>query len=322
MIQARARQFAVLADPTRLTLLTCIKAAGPISVSDLAAATGINDATVSQTLRHLRASQTVIAERDGRVVRYRLASTPIAELLAAPSIVDYELDRSVARIYLNRPHRLTWWSPSWPRAWSRRSPGLRRRRQAARVAGAGRAFCSGYDLKEPPVTDPAAARRQADGIQDVTRAIRRFAGPVVAAVHGYALGAGCEFRARLRPGGGGRGHLVRVPRGIGGAERDRGISRLLPPPVGPVLAKELVLLGQRFDVARARQLGLVNQVCPAGEHERAAAGLAERLRELPPLALGLAKQALDRGADCALEEAMAAEADFAALTMPGQVSND
>ena len=34
--------------------------------------------------RHLRASQTVIAERDGRVVRYRLASTPISALLAAP----------------------------------------------------------------------------------------------------------------------------------------------------------------------------------------------------------------------------------------------
>jgi DNA-binding transcriptional ArsR family regulator len=82
VIQARARQFAVLADPTRLTLLTCIRAAGPISVSDLAAATGINDTTVSQTLRYLRASQTVIAEREGRVVRYRLASTPITALLA------------------------------------------------------------------------------------------------------------------------------------------------------------------------------------------------------------------------------------------------
>lgn len=40
------------------------------------------DATVSQTLRYLRASQTVIAEREGRVVRYRLASTPITALLA------------------------------------------------------------------------------------------------------------------------------------------------------------------------------------------------------------------------------------------------
>ena len=83
-IQARAKIFAILGDTTRLTLLTCITAAGPICVSDLAAATGFNDTTVSQTLRYLRASQTVIAERDGRVVRYRLASTPVAELLAAP----------------------------------------------------------------------------------------------------------------------------------------------------------------------------------------------------------------------------------------------
>jgi ArsR family transcriptional regulator, lead/cadmium/zinc/bismuth-responsive transcriptional repressor len=80
-LQARAREFAVLGDPTRLALLTCIKAAGPISVSDLAAATGISDGTVSQTLRYLRASQIVSTERDGRVIRYELASDSIAALL-------------------------------------------------------------------------------------------------------------------------------------------------------------------------------------------------------------------------------------------------
>ena len=80
-IEARARQFALLGDPTRLALLTCIQAAGPISVSDLAAATGINDTTVSQTLRHLRAAQAVTTERDGRVIRYQLAGTAIAALL-------------------------------------------------------------------------------------------------------------------------------------------------------------------------------------------------------------------------------------------------
>ena len=80
-LRQRARRFALLADPTRLTLLTCIQAAGPISVSDLAAATGIADTTVSQTLRHLRASQTVEADRDGRVVRYRLADPTVAALL-------------------------------------------------------------------------------------------------------------------------------------------------------------------------------------------------------------------------------------------------
>jgi ArsR family transcriptional regulator, lead/cadmium/zinc/bismuth-responsive transcriptional repressor len=82
-IQARAKTFALLGDPTRLTLLTCIHAAGPISVSDLAAATGIHDATVSQTLRHLRAAEAVRTERDGRVIRYRLANGPVAALLTA-----------------------------------------------------------------------------------------------------------------------------------------------------------------------------------------------------------------------------------------------
>jgi len=80
-LRARAEHFAMLADPTRLALLTCIGAAGPISVSDLVAATGINDATVSQALRHLRAARAVTAERDGRVVRYTLADGPVGTLL-------------------------------------------------------------------------------------------------------------------------------------------------------------------------------------------------------------------------------------------------
>jgi ArsR family transcriptional regulator, lead/cadmium/zinc/bismuth-responsive transcriptional repressor len=81
-IRAQAQHYAVLADPTRLTLLTCISAAGPISVSDLAAATGLHDTTVSQALRYLRAAQIVSTERDGRVIRYLLADHPVSTLLA------------------------------------------------------------------------------------------------------------------------------------------------------------------------------------------------------------------------------------------------
>jgi DNA-binding transcriptional ArsR family regulator len=79
--RAWAQRFAVLGDPTRLRLLLCIKTAGPISVSDLAVAADLNDDTVSQTLRFLRASQTVTTERDGRVIRYRLADNVIEDLL-------------------------------------------------------------------------------------------------------------------------------------------------------------------------------------------------------------------------------------------------
>jgi 2-(1,2-epoxy-1,2-dihydrophenyl)acetyl-CoA isomerase len=97
-----------------------------------------------------------------------------------------------------------------------------------------------------------------------------------------------------------------------------GISRLLPLLVGPIRAKELLLLGDKFDAESARDMRLVSRVAPAGEHEKVAGELAARLRELPPLALALAKQTLDRGADSTLEEAMAAEVDFAALTVaPG-----
>jgi ArsR family transcriptional regulator, lead/cadmium/zinc/bismuth-responsive transcriptional repressor len=75
-------RFALLGDPTRLSLLLCINAAEPISVSDLAVAVNQNSDTVSQTLRFLRANHTVTAHRDGRVIRYQLADPAIRQLLA------------------------------------------------------------------------------------------------------------------------------------------------------------------------------------------------------------------------------------------------
>jgi len=82
VVAAWARRFSLLADPGRLSLLVCIRAAGPISVTDLAVASGMNDTTVSQALRLLRAAGVVAAERDGRVIRYSLADEEIGSLLA------------------------------------------------------------------------------------------------------------------------------------------------------------------------------------------------------------------------------------------------
>jgi DNA-binding transcriptional ArsR family regulator len=81
------KRFALLADPTRLTVLLCIHHAGEICVTDLAAAAGVKDTTVSQALRLLRAHLVVTARRAGRIVYYSLADGAIAALLE-------EIDRS------------------------------------------------------------------------------------------------------------------------------------------------------------------------------------------------------------------------------------
>jgi ArsR family transcriptional regulator, lead/cadmium/zinc/bismuth-responsive transcriptional repressor len=81
-VRAWAERFALLGDPTRLRILLCIRAAGPISVSDLAVAVDLNNDTVSQTLRLLRASHAVTTQRDGRIVRYQLEDPAIVDLVS------------------------------------------------------------------------------------------------------------------------------------------------------------------------------------------------------------------------------------------------
>ncbi len=82
-----ASRFSLVSDPHRLALLLAIRQAGPISVSDLAVATGMNATTVSQALRLLKTAGVVTGIRDGRVIRYQLTDGTIAEVLAlsAPS---------------------------------------------------------------------------------------------------------------------------------------------------------------------------------------------------------------------------------------------
>jgi DNA-binding transcriptional ArsR family regulator len=86
-VAARARRFALLGDPTRLTILISIRAAGPIAVTDLAVAVGLNDTTVSQALRLLRDEGVVSTEREGRVVRYSVTDGEISELIDRWSVV-------------------------------------------------------------------------------------------------------------------------------------------------------------------------------------------------------------------------------------------
>lgn len=73
--------FGLLADPSRLRLLTSLLEAGELCVCDLAAATGLNESAVSHALRLLRAHRVVQVRRAGRMSYYRLADSHVRLLL-------------------------------------------------------------------------------------------------------------------------------------------------------------------------------------------------------------------------------------------------
>ncbi|MGV9251704.1 ArsR/SmtB family transcription factor [Streptomyces sp. NPDC003697] len=81
-VRAWADRFSLLSDPKRLALLLALHRTGPLAVSDLAIATGMNDPAVSQALRLLRAAGVVSGEKEGRVVRYRVVAPDVAALLS------------------------------------------------------------------------------------------------------------------------------------------------------------------------------------------------------------------------------------------------
>jgi 2-(1,2-epoxy-1,2-dihydrophenyl)acetyl-CoA isomerase len=232
------------------------------------------------------------------------------------AIVEYALEDRVARLHLNRPERLNAVVPALTEALL---AGLDRARQddaaAIVLAGRGRAFCAGHDLKEPePVEDDAQARARLQRLQDITRWIRAYPGIVVAAVHGYALGAGCEFALGCDLVVAAEDARFGFPEVGVGLSVTGGISALLPVAVGPFRAKELLALGEPITAARAAELGLVNRVTGVGEHETIALELARACAARPPVALELAKRVIDEGMERSIDEMLEREVDNAMVT--------
>jgi 2-(1,2-epoxy-1,2-dihydrophenyl)acetyl-CoA isomerase len=223
--------------------------------------------------------------------------------------VDYRLENSVASIDLNRPERLNAMGvqlvdelgQSLERAISEDAAVIV-------LAGKGRAFCAGYDLQEDESGMTLPQRRRAlERVQDLTRLAHAAPAPVIAAVHGYALGGGfelvlaCDFVIASEDAVFGFPE-VGVGLGVTG-----GVSQFLPMAVGLMKAKELVFLGERFSAQDALALGLISSVVAAGNAPTEAARLAARLAQLPRSALAMAKFSLNRGSQTGLEMALALE---------------
>jgi 2-(1,2-epoxy-1,2-dihydrophenyl)acetyl-CoA isomerase len=179
------------------------------------------------------------------------------------------------------------------------------------LAAAGRHFCSGADLSGRAGASPAVgdiARTLRTGSQRLIAAVLDCEKPVVGELHGAAAGIGahlvlaCDFvvaseEARLVEVFARRGL---VPDGAG--------AYLLPRLVGPMRAKEMLMLAEDIPAARAEQLGLITSVVLAAELRPAVEELAGRLAEAPTRTLALCKWLVNRSLESSREQCFADEA--------------
>ncbi|MEV7555679.1 enoyl-CoA hydratase/isomerase family protein [Amycolatopsis sp. NPDC089917] len=229
------------------------------------------------------------------------------------STVDYALDDGIAVIWLNRPERLNAVVAELvDDLLEALDAAAKSDARAVVLAGRGRAFCAGHDLKEP--TPEGDSRPRLDRLQDVTRRLRGLRQPVIAAVHGYAIGAGAEFAMGCDLILAADDAVFAFPEVSLGLSVTGAASRLLPLLVGPLKAKELLLLGERVSGAEAHDLGLVNAVLPADGLMDTALAWAAKIASHPAAAATMAKRALDSGIDSSLDAALELEVSHALIT--------
>ena len=162
------------------------------------------------------------------------------------------------------------------------------------IAGAGKAFCAGHDLKEMRA-HPDRAYQQAlfDQCSKMMLTLTQLRQPVIARVHGIATAAGCQLvsmcdlavatdTARFAVSGINVGLFCSTP--------SVGLARNL----GRKQAFEMLVTGDFIDAATARERGLVNRVVPAAELDAEVARLADAIVAKSPVAVGVGKRVFYR----------------------------
>jgi 2-(1,2-epoxy-1,2-dihydrophenyl)acetyl-CoA isomerase len=179
--------------------------------------------------------------------------------------------------------------------------------RAVVITGAGDAFCSGADIggaddrPMPPLMWMRHVGHAALALHDLPQ-------PVIAKVGGVAAGAGLNLALGcdlIVASDNARFSEIFAKRGL---SVDFGGSWVLPRLIGLHRAKELVLLADIIDAARARDMGLVNHVVPAAELDALVDDWARRLSSGPPVALSMSKKLLNESMAMSLAQALEAEA--------------
>lgn len=165
------------------------------------------------------------------------------------------------------------------------------------VRGEGRFFCPGADLKNLPVADalpssgkPWLERREVGQLgKRMADAVERMRAITIAQVHGAAVGGGlvlmlaCDLRVVAAD------TILSIPEvELGIPLAWGGVPRLVRE-VGPARAKELIITARRFTPEEARDMGVVNRVCPPQELARETEALAQNLLAKPSVPLAITK---------------------------------
>jgi len=225
------------------------------------------------------------------------------------------IDGPVATLSFNRPEKLNAVSPEMLAEFSLAVDEVRGN-TAIRVLllmGQGRAFMAGADIKLFLELDPLGARDFAARGQELVSKLEELPIPVIACVHGFALGGGCEiamacdfiYAAAKAKFGQPEINLGFNPC-LGGTQR---LARL----VGKALAKELCLTGRLIDAEEARTMGLVAQVFPEATFLEECRSAARALAAKGRVALEAVKRVIDWGTDVDLKTGCALEGEAFAL---------
>lgn len=184
--------------------------------------------------------------------------------------------------------------------------------RCAILTGAGKAFCAGGDVKliargENRLDPRFPARIRLGyriGIQRIPMAFEALEVPVIAAVNGAAVGAGCDIPCMcdIRIAGEHARFAESFIR-LGLVPGDGG-AWLLPRAVGDAKAAELALTGEMIDAQEALRIGLVSRVVPDAELLPTAFALAEKIAANPPHAVRMTKRLLREGRHSRLDAAL------------------
>lgn len=230
--------------------------------------------------------------------------------------VGFELDRGVLRVLLTSPKRRNALRDEAVAAFidalvaANSDEDVR----AVLISGDGDDFCAGADIvarnsvEGPRPRVGAIARRLPAQAHRLIPLLRSIQVPVVSGVRGYAVGIGMQIVLASDFAVVSESVTMWEPFAQRGMGPDSGATWLLPRIVGPVRARELLLLGRRLDGKEAYEWGIAHSVVPDDEVAVAAEALARRLADGPTVALGLSRMLINSGLEKSLADQLGEEA--------------